>query len=137
MKNFISERFAINGLFTILSLVVIFHLLVMLRIIPFEIVWGGRLQDSSQMLAFETVSVIINLIMLAVVGIKAGFLKTRINRMIIKIALWLMVVLFLVNTIGNLFSNNEFEKLVFTPLTLILLIFSFRLAVSKDKKNTG
>ena len=108
MKNFITERFAINGLFTLLSLVVIFHLLIMLRIIPFKIVWGGRLEDLSEMLVFETVSVIINLIMLAVVGIKAGFLRTKINRMIIKIALWIMFVLFLINTIGNFFSNNQF-----------------------------
>ena len=137
MKNFITERFAINGLFTLLSLVVIFHLLIMLRIIPFKIVWGGRLEDLSEMLVFETVSVIINLIMLAVVGIKAGFLRTKINRMVIKIALWIMFVLFLINTIGNFFSNNEFEKIVFTPLTIILLIFSLRLAISKDKKIAG
>ena len=134
MKKFITERVAINGVLTILSLIAIFHLLVMLRIIPFEIVWGGRLKDQSQMLIFETVSVIINLIMLAVVVIKAGFLKVSINPMIIKIALWIMFGLFLMNTIGNLFSNNEIEKIVFTPLTFILSLFSLRIAISKNRK---
>ena len=81
------------------------------------------MKDKSQMLTFETVSVIFNLIMLAVVVIKAGFLKVSINPMIIKISLWIMLGLFLINTIGNLFSNNEFEKIVFTPLTLYLSIF--------------
>lgn len=43
----------------------------MLSVIPFEIVWGGRLKDKSQMLAFETASVIINLFMLTVAMKKA------------------------------------------------------------------
>jgi hypothetical protein len=64
MKKFLTERFAINGLLTILSLFVIFHLLVIIKIIPFEIVWGGRLKDQSQMLTFETFSAIINMFML-------------------------------------------------------------------------
>lgn len=136
MMKVLTERFAIKGLLTILFLFVIFHLLVMLRIIPFETVWGGRLKDQSQMLTFETVSMIINLIMLATVGIKAEFLKVNINRIIIQIALWIMFCLFLINTIGNFFSNNEFEKLLFTPLTFILSIFSLRIAISKNKKIT-
>jgi hypothetical protein len=127
-------QFALRGLLTILSLVVVFHFLVLLGIIPFEIVWGGRLKDRSQMPVFETVSILLNLVMLTIVGIKAGLLKVNVNRMIINIALWLMFGLFLLNTIGNLFSNNEFEKMVFTPLTLILSIFSLRTAISKDKK---
>jgi hypothetical protein len=134
MKNIISERFARNSLFAIFTLMVIFHLLVISRIIPFDMVWGGRLKDSSQMLAFETVSVIINLVMLAVVAIQAGLIKVSINRIIIKIAFWIMCALFLINTIGNLFSNNEFERLVFTPLTLLLFIFCLRLAMSNDAR---
>ena len=133
MKNFISQRFAIYGFLIILSLVVIFHLLIMFSVIPFEIVWGGRLKYKSQMLVFETASVIINLLMLTVVMIKAEILNVRINRMIIKIALWIMFGLFFINTFSNLFSKNDFEKVVFAPLTLILLIFCLRLAISQNK----
>ena len=133
MKNFISELFAIYGLLIILSLVVIFHLLIMFSIIPSEIVWGGRLNVKSQMLAFESASVIINLLMLLVVMMRAEILKVRINRMIIKIALWIMFGTFLLNTLGNLFSINDFEKLVFAPLTLLLSIFCLRLAIGENK----
>jgi hypothetical protein len=126
-----TKQIANGGLIIILSLIVIFHLLVILRIIPFEIVWGGRLKNTSDMLVFETVSIALNLIMLSVVGINAGVFKLKINPMIIKAALWLMFGLFLINTIGNLFSLNQFEKIVFTPLTLLLSLFSLRLARSK------
>jgi hypothetical protein len=109
--------------------------MIMTGIIPFEIVWGGRLKDKSQMLTFETISVVVNLVMLTVVAIKAGILKTGINPVIIRIFLWIMFVIFFLNTIGNIFSNNELEKIIFTPLTLILSIFSLRLAISKRELN--
>lgn len=132
MTHFNTRRFATYGILTILSLVIVFHLLVIVGVIPFDIVWGGRLKDRSQMLSFEAVSVFINLIMLAVVAIYARILKVKINLLVIKIALWVMFILFLVNTIGNLFSSNETEKIVFTPLTFLLSLFSLRLAIGKE-----
>jgi hypothetical protein len=131
VKKLISERVAANGLLVLLSLVVGFHLLVLTGVIPYQIVWGGRLNTQEQMLRFEVVSVLLNLLMLAVVGVKAGVLKWAIPPVIIKVGLWVMGGLFLANTVGNLFSTNEFEKLAFTPLTLLLALFSLRLAMSK------
>jgi hypothetical protein len=134
MNSPLTRQIAIIGILSILSLIVVFHLLVMLGIVPFEIVWGGRLKDASQMLLFETVSVLMNLLMLMVVGIHAGIIKIKLNRLVIKTALWAMFLLFLLNTAGNLFSNNELEKMLFTPLTLLLSLFSLRLATSKEEK---
>lgn len=134
MKSFLSERVALRGLIAILSFTVLFHLLVILTVIPFEIVWGGRLKNRSQMLGFETVSIAINLIMLAVVAIKANLLKVTINRKLINGALWFMSGLFFLNTIGNLFSANGFEKMVFTPLTLLLSLFNLRAASGDTEK---
>ncbi len=130
MKKLITERFAINGLFLILTLFVLFHLLILFGIVPYERVWGGRLKNQAQMRSFETVSIIINLIMLATVAIKAGFLKVRLPQMIIKIVFWAMFVLFFFNTIGNVLSINAFEKIVFTPITLLLALFSLRTAIA-------
>lgn len=57
MNKLLTRRFAIDGLLLILSLVVLFHLLVIVRVIPFDIVWGGKLKNVSQMRSFEAVSV--------------------------------------------------------------------------------
>jgi hypothetical protein len=118
-------------LLIILSLVVIFHLLILVSVVPFNITWGGRLEDISQMYLLETVSIIINLLMLGVVAIHAGFLKLRINQVIVQVALWVMVVLFLLNTVGNYSSQNQFEKTVFTPLTLLLSILCLTQVLTK------
>ena len=130
MKNLISEKFAVRALTVILSLIVLFHLLVLSGVIPFGIVWGGRLSSREEMLRFEMVSIGVNLIMLLIISIKAGWIRLRMHHLILKTALWLMTILFLLNTVGNLFSQNDLEKLIFTPLTFILMIFSFRLAIN-------
>lgn len=129
MKNIISEKIAGIGLLTILSLIVIFHFLVLLGIIPFEIVWGGRLTDSAQMFQFEIVSITLNLVMLVIVAIRSEHLNVNTNKNIITVALWIMVGIFLLNTIGNLLSSNALEKILFTPLTILLAILSWRLAI--------
>jgi hypothetical protein len=130
MRKLISEQLAINVLTAVLSLVIVFHLLVLSGVVPFDIVWGGRISSAAEMQRFELVSIAINAVMLLVVCIRAGFIRIQIAPVILKVAFWLMTILFLLNTIGNLFSQNDFEKLVFTPLTFALMIFSYRLAIS-------
>jgi hypothetical protein len=132
MKKLISERFAAIALLSLLSVFLLFHVLIMLGVIPFEIVWGGRLKDRSQMLRSETVSVIINLLMLAVVGIKAKIIEVVLPQLLVRLILWIMFALFVLNTLGNLFSLNQFEQLVFTPVTFLLALFSLQLAISRS-----
>jgi hypothetical protein len=127
-----TKRIATIGLLLILTLVILFHLLVVTGVVPFQIVWGGRLKDTSQMLVFETLSILLNLLMLLVVAIQASLVKVSLNRMTLKIAFWLMGLLFFINTIGNLVSLNSLEQVVFTPVTLLLALFSFRLAISRS-----
>ena len=133
MHKFDTKRIAANGILLVLSLMVLFHVLVMVQVIPYGMVWGGRLENSSQMLLFEAISIAVNLLMLGAVAISAGMVKVKINRGLLKAALWTMFAVFLLNTIGNLLSNNETEKLIFTPLTLLLSLFSLRLAISKEQ----
>ena len=122
---------ATNVLLVLLSLLVIVHLLILIRIIPFEFIWGRRLTNASQMVRFESLSVFINLLMVAVVAIDAGMLRVKIPPAVIKGALWAMFILFLINTIGNYTSLNPFERMIFTPLTLVLSLLCLLLAINK------
>jgi hypothetical protein len=130
MPTIDTKRIATIGLLFILTLVILFHLLVITGVVPFQIVWGGRLKDTSQMLVFETLSILLNGLMLSVVVIQAGLARVSLHRLTLKIAFWLMGALFFVNTIGNLVSLDALEQVVFTPLTLLLALFSFRLAIN-------
>ncbi|WP_114781814.1 hypothetical protein [Botryobacter ruber] len=129
MRNILTERVAANGFLGITALVVLFHLLVIFSIIPPDMVWGGRIGSATEMMTLEVFSIALNLVMFAVVAVKAGVIRVKVHPTVVKVALWTMAVLFLLNTVGNLLSNNELEKLLFTPLTLLLSVFCFRLAL--------
>ena len=135
MNKLISERLAVNSILIILSLIVLFHLAILTRLVPFDIVWGGRLKDTAQMRRFEAVSILANVLMIGVVAIRGGYLPVRVPTRIITILLWLMGALFVLNTVGNLASVNMWERLIFTPLTAVLALLCTRLAIRKRARS--
>lgn len=120
------------GLILIFSLTIVFHLLVLTGIIPFNIVWGGRLKDHSAMLKFESVSILLNVVFLLVVLIKTNYIKLKVPVAVITSLLWMMVFMFTINTIGNLFATHSLETIIFTPITAMLSAFSLVLILKKE-----
>jgi hypothetical protein len=131
MKKFLSLSFAANGILLITSVTLIFHFLILFGTIPFENTWGGRLENREQMLVFESISIIVTLLVMTAVGIRAGYLIWKVKPIFLKVFFYILMVVFTLNTIGNLFANNDFEKFFATPLTLILAVFCWRLAIEK------
>lgn len=125
----ISLKFAVGAIIFILIGVLIYHLLIITGMIPYEATWGGRLENKAQMYRFETFSIAINFLILLVVCIKGGILNINGSPRLIKIMLYAFAILFALNTIGNLFSENIWETLIFTPMTLVLAILFARLAI--------
>jgi hypothetical protein len=117
----------------LLTLVIIFHLAIITRLIPYTIVWAGKLKTVEEMYAFEAVSISVNLFLITLLLLKGNYIKHRISDKILNTILWLFVVLFALNTIGNLMAEMLFEKLVFTPLTLLLAILIWTI-LRKDKR---
>ena len=127
------KLFATYTLIILFSLTIVFHILVLVSVIPNDIVWGSRLSNPKEIALFETISIALNTLFLLVILISAGILKVKISSKIIKGFIWGMMVFFLLNTIGNLASESTLEKIVFTPLTLFLSI-SLLFLVLPDKK---
>ena len=132
MKKVISEKVALYGVLVILSLITVFHVLILIGVIPFDIVWGGRLTSREEMLRMESVSLLLNLLMLGIVARRAGWLKWGPGPRIIRILFWVMAGLFALNTLGNLASTRDLERAIFTPLTLLLVVFCWRLALPAE-----
>lgn len=128
MLKFIPLRVASNGMIILFSMIIIFHGLAIFGIVPYQILWGGRLKNHHEMLVFETVSMVINGLMLVVVMIHKGVINKVISDKAVKIALWVMFLLFVINTIGNINAVSSWERYIFTPITLILALFCLRLA---------
>lgn len=126
-------KIAERGLILIFGLTIVFHVLVLTGIIPYTIIWGGRIASESEMYVFEAVSLLLNLLFLFIILIKAKILLPRFPEKIIQIALWVMAILFVLNTVGNLLSTSHIEKIIFTPITILLSVFCFILIFQKRK----
>jgi len=112
------KKIYISTLLLISALVTVFHALILLRVIPFEITWGGKLKTVEEMYVFETLSILINLFFVFILLQKGEYIRYVMGRKTVNIILWIFFVLFTLNTIGNLFAETNFEK-YFTLLTLL------------------
>jgi len=127
-----SPKTAIKIMLWMLVVVILFHLSIILKIVPYEITWGGRLKNDSQMYAFETISILINLFLCCILLIKGKYIEEFVPMKIIDISLWIFFVLFGLNTVGNILAKTNFEKF-FTLLTLTSAILIW-IILRKDKK---
>lgn len=117
-------------LLAVFTCVVLLHLLVLTGVVPHDIVWGGRLQGASQVRAMVLVSIGVNLACMAIVAARAGIIKSPLPFRHLTVFLRLLVLLFALNTLGNLFAATWFETLVFAPLTLVATVLLYRLATA-------
>lgn len=124
---------SIRLMLLLLSLITVFHLSIVVKLIPYDIAWGGRLTSDQEMYIFETISIVINLFLISVLFIKAGYLKIRVNGKVINTVLWIFFFLFILNTIGNILAKTTFEKL-FSALTLVLAVLIWNILMKREQR---
>jgi hypothetical protein len=111
------ERFYGKLLIAISVAALVFHLLIVAKVIPYGITWGGRLKTDGEMYLFETVSIGINLFFIFLVLQRVDMVRSLLGKRRVTILLWIFFVLFVLNTIGNVFATTPLERW-FTLLTL-------------------
>ncbi len=112
------------GMLIIFMLVLLFHVLVITKVIPYTIVWGSRLKTDKDMFKFEAISIIVNIVFLFFLLFISDFLTSPFSGTILNGGLWVMAILFFVNIIANIFSKNKLEKIIFVPVSALLFIFA-------------
>ena len=130
-----SLRIAVKIMISLVVAVTLFHLSIILKIIPYEITWGGRLQNDSEMYVFEIISITINIFLGLNLLIKGGYIKQVISLRIVNITLWIFLILFGLNTIGNIIAKTYFEK-SFALLTLVSSILIWIILKAKSNEHT-
>ncbi len=125
---------AIKIFLGLLILIVLFHLCIITKIIPYDITWGGRLTNDIEMYIFETISILINVFLSWVLLMKGNFVKYKFSNQLVNVILWIFFVIFILNTIGNIFAKTFFEK-YFSILTGISAILIWN--IIKQKKTTN
>lgn len=131
----ISISFTGKILLFLFGLLFIFHLLVLFGVIPYDIVWAGKIQDPKEMVQMESISLLVLLVAAMIVSLKMGYLNFLHYPTIINIGIWVLVAFFALNTIGNLTAKSPIEKYGFGLLTLIIALLVLRLAITNTLSN--
>ena len=132
MKKLIRAKLAGNILLAAFGLLAIFHVFVLLGVIPADIVWGGRIQGvPSNLLTLEAIAILLTLVFIVIIAAKTGYFQAGRLSGAVNVGVWLIFVYLLLNTLGNLVSGVSFESLIAAPVTIILAICAFRLAIEK------
>jgi len=100
-------------------------------LLPSSIVWGGRAGISSSVSGLLAVSLIFNFLFAIAVAVKIGYIKVGNDSRVINVLSWLIFACLLLNTAGNMASHSSFEKLLFTPITIVAAFLVVRLAIEK------
>ena len=127
-----TKAVALRILLTLFPLVIAFHVSVISGVIPYDVVWAGKINTIEEMYVFEVVSIAINLLFITVLVLKAQYVKNNIPDRLLNTILWMFLILFVANTISNLMAKTSFERYVFTPITLFAAILIW-LVVRKEK----
>lgn len=123
---------AVRLMLALLVLVLGYHLLIITGTISYTAAWGGRLKSDEEMYVFESVSIVINILLMAIIAIKGGYVKSIKAGKGITVVLWIMVVVFAINTLGNIFAVTLAEALIATPLTFLSAVLCWRMAIEKQ-----
>lgn len=123
----------IKILIGLLFSVILFHICIIVKIIPYNIAWGGRLTNDNEMYVFESISILINLFLSWLLLMKGEFVEFKFPNKTVNLILWIFFALFILNTVGNLFAKTNFEKL-FALLTGLSAILIWN--ILKHKKTT-
>jgi hypothetical protein len=131
MKKLISIRLASNIIITINLIAILMHILILLKILPYNFVWGGKLKSESDMIIFESLSIVVQIIFILMIAVKAGYVfKGKLKRTV-NVGIWVLFGLLVLNTLGNLVSNSWLETIIMTPITSVLALLLFRLGIEK------
>lgn len=132
MKKLFSAKLAGNLLIGAFGLLAVFHILVLLRVIPANIVWGGMIQGGqANLVTLEVIALAVTLLFILITAAKTGYLQAGKLAGVVNIGVWLILVFLLLNMLGNFASGVSFENLIAAPVTILLALCAFRLAIEK------
>jgi len=130
MKKEQTVKWAGRILLVLTGLLALFHVLVLSGYVPADIVWGGEAGDSREtLIILEIVALCVTILFMIITAAKMRQIRTGASRKIIDAGMWAVFVYFVLNTAGNLASGVTAEKLIFTPLTILMALLALRLAL--------
>lgn len=100
-----------------------FHTMVLLQVIPYNLVWGGNLKSVKEMYIFEGFALAVMLFIAVILSMKTKLIKPFFSAKTIRRIVLVFAVFFLLNTVGNLLAETLIEK--YQAIITLYLSFVF------------
>lgn len=130
-----TQKRAINILLWIVGAILLLHVAIVTKVIPYEIAWAGKLKNDMQMYLFESISILVTLLLGVVLLIKGDYLPRFIPIKFVNALLWMFFFLFGLNTMGNIFAETFYEKSL-SLLTLCITYLIWRICRGNKQTST-
>lgn len=128
MKKVITAQRASQILTVILGLMILFHLLVIIGIVPASWVWGDKAPRES-ILPLELIAIVITFSFILFLKIKMRYVNMGQKNKPVNVVLWIIAAFLAFNALANLISSATVENIIFAPLALLMAILTIRLAI--------
>jgi hypothetical protein len=112
------------------SLLALAHMLILLKLLPGDIFWGGQMKNAADLRRSEWMALLITCMFALPVLIRLGWLGNR--TITARAGLWLLVVYMLLNAAGNLLAASWAEKWFALP-ALLMAVCAWRLTYFEKK----
>ena len=116
------QRFAPFILVGLMVSAIVFHLLVVAGTVPMNMVWGGRISNRDELLIMEAQSITLLFVISILISLAAGWWGNNKDWKGYRYILWVLSGIFVLNTVGNLFSLTTLETYIFTPITAVAAV---------------
>jgi hypothetical protein len=116
-------------------LTIIIQILVILKILPYNIIGGGRSENYNSAFNIAIVSIVFLIGEIIFIITVRKYNKEHKTNIFIKIGLWILFSFFLLNLIGNILGKTLFEKIVMGIMCVIQII-NIIIMVTENKKYT-
>lgn len=95
-----------------------------------EASWGGKYKVLPKSFRIASLFASIFLIIIGFIYLLTSRILPEIIPLnVIKIIIWIVAFIMLLNTLGNLASKSKYEKMIMTPVSFIMLVSSLILAI--------
>jgi hypothetical protein len=126
-------RVSANIATALFAVVIVLQLLIAAGVLPISMAWGGRQSVLTPGLRLASLASVVILGLFAyVIRRRAGLLGPEGTSTVTRILAWFVTAYQAFNTVTNLTSQSLGEKILSTPLTLILTVACLVVSISRN-----
>jgi hypothetical protein len=127
-----TSRIAGNAATVLYALTIVLQLLLASGILPITMAWGGRQPVLTMNLRIASLaSAVLLLFFIYVIRRRVGLVGNSPITLIIKVLSWLITSFSAINFLGILASLSSGEKIMFGPISFLLLVACIMVSLSK------